>query len=171
MHTPTASLTMTTRVGILIFLVGLASCASSGAKPAAARSGVSQWSGSFRGASSATSAVLAPSTPNRGSGSITLTALGGAPAQTRVEVSISGAPSNSQLGWAIFGGACGSPAPAVTGQNAFQPISVSSGGDGHIRADMTFTLDPKGAYHANVYWTPRANDMNDVMMCANLSAN
>jgi len=33
---------------------------------------------------------------------------------------------------------------------------------------MPFTLDKASTYHVNVYWTPRANDMNDVMMCANL---
>ena len=56
----------------------------------------------------------------------------------------------------------------LAGQNQFQPISVSSSGDAHLRTDIAFTLDPKASYHANIYWTPRANDMNDVMMCANL---
>jgi hypothetical protein len=31
-------------------------------------------------------------------------------------------------------------------------------------------LDPKASYHANVYATDRVNDMNDVIMCANLNA-
>jgi hypothetical protein len=117
----------------------------------------------------ASSAVLAPATPNRGSGTITVTSLGGTPAQMRVELSINtSSGSNTQVGWALFSGGCGSPGPLVAGQSSFPPISVSSSGDGRIRTDLAFTLDPKSAYHANVYWTPRANDMNDVMMCANL---
>jgi hypothetical protein len=56
----------------------------------------------------------------------------------------------------------------VAGQSEFPPISVSSTGDGHVRAEIPFTLAAGSSYHVNVYWTPRANDMNDVMMCANL---
>lgn len=162
---------MIARFGILAALFGAAACASSGSavRTTTASGTVSRWSGSFRAASMATSAVLAPATPNRGTGTITVTSLGGAPAQMRVELSIStGNGTNSQVAWALFNGACGSPGPAVGGQNSFPPISVSSSGDGHIRSDMAFTLDPRSAYHANVYWTPRANDTNDVMMCANL---
>src|SRR5215467_1881695 len=105
---------MIARLGTLVSLVGLAACATSGSAVRPGSSGnATRWTGSFRATNSASSAVLAPATPNRGTGNISLTALGGTPAQTRVEISISGATPNTQVGWAIFGGACGSPAPAV----------------------------------------------------------
>jgi len=86
-----------------------------------------------------------------------------------MEVSINSATGQaSQVAWAVFTGGCGSPGPMVAGQNQFPAINVSSSGDGRIRIDLPVALDPKMTYHANVYWTPRANDMNDVMMCANL---
>ncbi|HEY2378552.1 MAG TPA: hypothetical protein VGH98_21410 [Gemmatimonadaceae bacterium] len=113
--------------------------------------------------------MLSPATPNRGSGTITLAALGGTPAQTRIEVSITGAPPNTAVGWAVFGGPCGSPAPIVANQGQFPAISVSSSGDGRARVDISLSLDPKASYHANVYSTDRVNDMNDVIMCAVVS--
>ena len=161
---------MTARFGVLCCLVGLGACASSSAGSATARTNgpVTRWSGSFRSATMATNATLAPATPNRGTGTITVTRLSPSTSQMRVDISINTGTGASQNGWAIFNGACGSPGPMVTGQNQFQPISVGSSGDAHLRTEMAFTLDAKSSYHANVYWTPRANDMNDVMMCANL---
>ena len=114
--------------------------------------------------------MLAPATPNRSAGTITITSLGGTPAQIRIEVSISGGPPSSTIGWAVFGGGCGSPAPIIANAGLFPTIPVGSSGDGHVRADVTATLDPRASYHANVYATDRVNDMNDVIMCANLNA-
>ena len=162
---------MIARLGILCYLVGLGACASSGAGSSASRATgpVTRWNGSFRSATMATNATLAPATPNSGTGTITVTRLGTTtPAQMRVDISINTGGGASQNGWAIFSGACGSPGPMVTGQNLFQPISAGSSGDAHLRTEIAFTLDPKASYHANIYWTPRANDMNDIMMCANL---
>jgi hypothetical protein len=158
------------RFGVLISLIGLASCASSGATKATQQGGTGSWAGSFRSTNSASSAMLAPGTPNRGSGTINLTAMGGIPALTRIEVSISGAPPSTTLGWAVFGGGCGSPAPIVANSSQFPTIPVSSSGDGRVRTDIAVVLDPKASYHANVYATDRVNDMNDVIMCANLNA-
>ena len=160
---------MKARFGTLISLVGLAACASSGASRPASSGNATHWSGNFRPTNSASSAVMAPATPNRGAGTINLTALGGTPALTRIEVTISGGTPSMQLGWAVFSGACGSPGPIVAGQNQFPAISVSSSGDGHVQADISFMLDPRSSYHANVYFGSRANDMNDIMMCANLT--
>lgn len=160
---------MKARPGTLISLLGLAACASSGASHPASSGNVTHWSGNFRPTNSASSAVMAPATPNRGAGTISLTALGGTPAQTRIEMTISGAAPNLQLGWAVFGGPCGSPAPIVAGQNQFPAISTSSSGDGRVQTDISFTLDPRNSYHANVYFGSRASDMNDIMMCANLT--
>ena len=158
------------RLGVVISLIGLAACASSGATKATQQGGTGSWSGNFRSSSSASSAMLAPATPNRGSGTITVTPLGGTPPQVRMEVSISGAPPSSTIAWAVFGGTCGSPAPIVANASLFPSIPVSSTGDGRIRADLAATLDPRASYHANVYATDRVNDMNDVIMCATLNA-
>jgi len=167
---PHSEHSMMARFGVLCCLVGLGACASSGAGSGAARPAgpVNRWSGSFRSATMATNATLAPATPNRGTGTITVTRLSPTSSQMRVDISINTGSGASQNGWAIFNGGCGSPGPMVTGQNQFQPISVGSSGDAHLRTEMAFTLDPKSSYHVNVYWTPRSNDMNDVMMCANL---
>lgn len=162
---------MLSRLGALAFLVGLVACASSGGAHPATPGGVTtRWNGNFRSSGSASSATFGPATPNRGSGTINLTALGGrGPVLTRVELTIRDAPPNAPVGWAVFGGSCGSPGPMVTGQTQFPPISVSNSGEGHVKADIGFALDPKSSYHANVYFTERANDMNDIMMCANLT--
>lgn len=161
---------MISRLGGLVCLIGAAACASGGGA-AGSRGGANSntWSGSFKPAASAVNASLAPATPNRGTGTVTVTALATSPARSQVELSIlAGAGAVDQVAWQIFSGACGSPGPSIAGQSQFPPISISSTGDGHIRTEMAFALDPAGTYHVNVYWTPRANDMNDVMMCANL---
>ena len=159
---------MIPRLGVLCCLVGLAACASSGSSAARTSGPVTRWSGSFRSGTNAMNGTLAPATPNRGTGTITVTRLSTTSAQMSVDISINTGAGASQNGWAIFSGVCGSPGPMVAGQNQFQPISVSSSGDAHLKTDIAFTLDPNASYHANVYWVPRANDMNDVMMCANL---
>ena len=156
------------RFSVLISLIGLAACASAGTTKATQQGSAGSWSGSFRPGNAASSALLAPATPNRGSGTISLTALGGTPAQTRIEVSISGAPPSSTVAWAVFGGGCGSPAPIIANASQFPTISVSSTGDGRVRTEIAVVLDPRMSYHANVYATDRVNDMNDVIMCANL---
>lgn len=163
---------MIVRLRIVGCLIGLAGCATSGAAVGATSGGgtVSKWSGSFRPTTSASNAVLAPATPNRGLGMITVTPLGGTPATSRINLSINtgAGGGGNQVAWAVFSGPCGSPGPIVAGQNQYPPISISSSGDGRVEVMMAFTLDPKSSYHANIYSTPRANDMNDVMMCANL---
>ena len=88
----------------------------------------------------------------------------------RVELSIS-APMepSTHLAWAIFSGPCGTPSPAVAGLNEFPAIEIGSGGGGSVHAVMALSLDPRGSYHANVYWSSRASDVSNVMMCANLA--
>ena len=158
---------MLERTAIGLILVLSVGCASSGAKRAS--SGSAEWAGSFRSSGSAPSALFGPATPNRGTGAISRTPLGGTPAQTRVELTVNvNAGGQDHIAWALLTGGCGSPGPSVVGQNEFPPIPISSSGDGHLKADLAFTPDPKSTYHANVYWTAHANDMNDVMMCANV---
>ena len=160
---------MITRLGVLACVIASAGCASSGAARSATTGTVSKWSGSFRPSASASNATFAPTAPNRGTGSITATQLAGTPTTTRFELSINtGGGSGNQVAWAVFSGACGAPGPYLAGQNQFPPISVSSSGDGRVQVDLRVALDPHASYHANVYWTPSVQDMNDVMMCANL---
>ena len=87
-----------------------------------------------------------------------------------VELAVNDAPvpPESQIAWAIFTGTCGSPTPMVTGPQEFPLIEVASNGSGAVRTEMSLTLDPRGSYHANVYWTARASGVSGVMMCANL---
>ena len=74
---------------------------------------------------------------------------------------------------AIFNPAAfGSGYPALVAaisQVKFPTIEVQGNESGSVRVDMPFTLDVSGSYHANVYWPNRSRDLNDVMMCANLS--
>jgi len=158
------------RFVLVVSVVGMTACASSGSTSSGGSvpSGPARWTGSFKQTQMATSAVLGPATPNRGFGSITLTPDADGK-KMRVELSIN-APvaTGSQIAWAIYNGVCGSPAPMVTGEMQFPPIEVTGSGNGSVRANMSFELDSHSAYHANVYWSSRASDLNDVMMCAPL---
>lgn len=160
------SIGRTSLSGVLAVLAGCAS-AGTGSKTTAAP-GV--WSGSFRQPQMAASAVVGPATPGRGAayGNITLTPEERRPRAYRVELSIS-APvePNTHLAWAIFSGPCGSTAPAMAPLNDFPPIDVTSAG-GSVRTEMMLALEPRGSYHATVYWGSRATDVSNVMMCANL---
>jgi hypothetical protein len=107
--------------------------------------------------------------PNRGTGTVSVTPVSGVPGRMRIDLSVNvGVPPGGQIAWAIFGSTCGSSGLIVANQNDFPPMDISSTGDGHFRGEMVFTLDPASSYHVNVYSTSRANDLNDVMMCAEL---
>jgi hypothetical protein len=127
--------------------------------------------GAFRQPQSAVSAVIGPATPGRAAayGSLLLTPAERDPGRLRVELSIS-APvdPSTQLAWAIFSGPCGTPSPAVIGLQEFPAIEINGGG-GSVRSLMSLPLDPRSSYHANVYWSSRATDVSNVMMCANLA--
>ena len=156
--------------------LGAAACAS---KPAAAPGSPStsaapsssepgRWSGSFK-QTQMPGSQLGAATPNRGYGTITIAPINAGPDQVRIEVNVSTpVTGGQQIAWALFTGACGSAAPMVTGENRFPPMEVRGSGQGYVRVDMQLPLDERGAYHANVYWTTRARDLGDVMMCAPL---
>lgn len=150
--------------------VALAACAShqsSGVVQSA--SGAARWTGNFK-QTGVPSAQIGPATPNRGFGTVVITPLGTTPPSAKVELSIS-TPLNGgvQVAWAVLDGACGSAAPLVTGENQFQPIEITTGGNGSLRTSMTLALEPRQSYHVNVYWTNRAGDVSNVMMCAPLA--
>jgi hypothetical protein len=163
-----------------IFAAGIAcvsiACAKS-SKPeaspvpaAAVTSGVAgRWSGSFKQSQNSSAQLGLSMGTNRGYGSIKIEPVGTGSGQIRIELSISApVPAGSQIAWALFNGACGSAAPMVTGENRFPPIEIAGSGSGYVRVDMQQQLDSRAAYHANVYWTRRARDLGDVMMCAPL---
>lgn len=152
-------------------IAALGACAAKSAGSTA--SGPAQWTGSFRQSQSATSGVVGPATPGKGAayGSITLTPQDGTPPATKIELSISTpSPSGTQIAWAVFSGPCGSTAPPVAGPQEFPTIEVASSGGGFVRTSMRFVLEPRSAYHANVYWSSQVSDVSNVMMCANLTA-
>ena len=73
------------------------------------------------------------------------------------------------MGWAIFTGSCGAPTPPVLGPHEFPTIEIGGNKNGSVRASLPVNLDPRGTYHANVYWASQVTDLNNVMMCANLA--
>ena len=136
---------------------------------AASSSGAGRWSGSFKQTQNSNAQLGLSMGTNRGYGSIKIDPLPTGTDQIRIELSISApVPAGSQIAWALFNGACGSAAPMVTGENRFPPIEIAGSGSGYTRVDMQLPLDARSAYHANVYWTRRARDLGDVMMCAPL---
>ncbi len=146
-----------------------AACGGTHAKTAP---GPARWTGSFKQLQMAASATVDPTLTGArraGYGSITLTPVADDEKRTRIDLSISAAASpGAQLAWAIFSGPCGSPAPAVTSVNEFPAIEVNNSGGGTVHTEMSFVLEPRATYHANVYWSSRATDVSNVAMCANL---
>lgn len=160
---------MIARLRVLLCVVAASGCATSGGHPGGAATASSGWSGTFRPRPMHSSAEFGPAVPNRGTGTITVTPIPNAPGRVHVDLNVNlGVPPSEQAAWAVFGSTCGSSGLIVANQNDFPPMDISSTGDGHFRGDMVFTLDPTQSYHVNVYSTGRANDLNDVMMCAEL---
>lgn len=160
---------MIARIGVVLCLVTASGCASAGSASRQPGNASSEWSGEFRSHAVHGSAEFGPAVPNRGTGSITVTPIAGVPARVRIDLNVNvGVPPAGQLAWAVFSGTCGSSGLIVANQTGFPPMDISSTGDGHFRGDMAFTLDPASSYHVNIYSTSRANDLNDVMMCADL---
>jgi len=161
---------MIARLRAVLGLVAVLGCASAGGGSArTGASGSSAWSGSFRPRPVHSSAEFGPAVPNRGTGTVSVTPVAGVSGRMRIDLSVNvGVPPGGQIAWAVFGGTCGSSGLIVANQNDFPPMDISSTGDGHFRGEMVFTLDPTSSYHVNVYSSPRANDLNDVMMCADL---
>jgi hypothetical protein len=160
---------MSARLPALLCVVVATACASAGTTPRSTANGLSTWSGSFRPRPVHSSAEFGPAVPNRGTGTITVTPIANVPGRVRVDLSVNvGVPPGGQVAWGIFSSACGSAGLILANQNEFAPMDISSTGDGHFRGEMVLTLDPTQSYHVNVYSTSRANDLNDVMMCAEL---
>ena len=153
-----------------VTLVVLSAACASHATGGLAAAPRSQWTGAFK--SNRLNSELGRSAPNSGFGSITLTPIQESSRGTRIEISVSApVPAGEHVAWAVLSGTCGSAHPMLAGPSEFPTIEVGESGSGSARADMAFTLDVNGSYHANVYWPNRSRDLNDVMMCANLTLN
>ena len=159
--------------------VAIAACASSSSSTSSSmsasatpESGPVRWTAQFKQTQGASTAAIIPGQMGSSSayGSITVTSQAATPPLTRVEVSVNApVPSGTQVGWAIFSGGCGAPTPPVVGPHEFPTIEISGNNNGSVRANLQVALDPRGTYHANVYWASQVTDLNNVMMCANLA--
>lgn len=156
------------RLAVAWVLTGALSACASRHSSDVVQSATVRWIGNFK-QTGVPSAQIGPATPNRGFGSIAITPIAGTPPSAKIELSISTPlTGGTQVAWAVLDGSCGSAAPFVTGENQFQPIEITTGGNGTLRSSMALSLDPRQSYHANVYWSTRARDVSTVMMCAPL---
>lgn len=145
-------------------------CASSRYRAGAA-GGTIRWTAQLRQVegSSASAVLTGRTNSTRGAyGEISITTQDTVHSRSTVDLSVT-APTigSTQLAWAIFTGACGSPTPSVVGVNEFPPLEITSGG-ARVRLDLSFALRPGTEYHVNVYNSNRASDVSNVMMCAAL---
>jgi len=159
-------------------LVVISGCASktgttaAGSPAPSENTAATRWTGSFKQSALAASAVVGQPTTNRtaGFGNITLTPVEAESGRVRVELAINASVTpGTQIGWAIFTGPCGAPTPPIAGKNEFPTIEISNSGSGVVRMIMSLTMEPRAAYHANVYWGSQVTDVSNVMMCANLA--
>jgi len=152
---------------VLLALVAGSACASHTAARAA---GPERWSGNFRQAGN--SAVIGAELSrarSTGYGTILLTPVADQPGRVTIDLSVNTSLSGTQIAWAVFEGPCNSPSPPVIAVNEFPAIEIGSNGNGTVRGELPMTLNVRGSYHANVYWTRRATDVSNVMLCANLN--
>jgi len=130
-----------------------------------------RWTGAFKQSSLSSSAVVNAATPTRTAafGNINMTPVEAESGRMRVELSVNASVApGSHIGWAVFTGPCGAPTPPIAGKTEFPTIEISNSGNGVIRMIMPLTMEPRTAYHANVYWSSQVTDVSNVMMCANL---
>jgi len=145
------------------------SSTSTAAEPA---NGVARWTATFKQTQGASTAAIIPGQMGSSSayGSISVTSQGTTPPSIRVEVAVNApVPSGTQVGWAIFSGGCGAPTLPIVNAHEFPTIEIGGNNNGSVRASLQVALDPRGTYHANVYWASQVTDLNNVMMCANLA--
>ena len=153
---------------LLLVLVAGSGCASH--KPSAKASGPARWSGNFKQESN--SAVIgAEMTRGRSSGygTVVLTPVPDQDRRVKVELSVNTSLTGAQIAWAVYEGTCGAPTPPLLAANEFPTIDIGTNGAGVVRSELPIGLNVRGTYHANVYWSSRATDVSNVMMCANLS--
>ena len=166
---------MRTRPALILSCIASVACNSGSASTSTIpepANGVVRWTATFKQTQGASTAAIIPGQMGSSSayGSISATSQGTTPPSTRVEVSVNApVPSGTQVGWAIFTGSCGAPTLPVVNAHEFPTIEIAGNNNGSVRASLQVALDPRGTYHANVYWNSQVSDLNNVMMCANLA--
>ena len=161
----------------LVAAAAVAACAKSVPvttnEPVAKGQAANRWSGALRPPAMATTAVLsrtAPSATAASYGNVMLTRLADRPDRWRYELTVTAPPmAGSQVAWALFTGSCGASSPPVVPTAELPVMDLGSGGAGAVRGELGATLEARTTYHVNVYTTPRATDVNNVLLCAKLS--
>ena len=153
---------------LLLVCVAGSGCASH--KPSVKASGPPRWSGNFKQESN--SAVIGAEMArgrSSGYGSVVLTPVPDQQRRVKVELSVTTSLTSAQIAWAVYEGTCGAPTPPLLAANEFPTIDIGTNGAGVVRSELPIGLNVRGTYHANVYWSGRATDVSNVMMCANLA--
>lgn len=153
---------------VLVFVAG-SGCASHKSASTTTTKGPPRWTGNFKQESN--SAVIgAEMARGRSSsyGTVVLTPVPDQERRVKVELSVTTSLTSAQIAWAVYEGTCGAPTPPLLAANDFPTIDIGTNGAAVVRAELPLTLNVRGTYHANVYWSNRATDVSNVMMCANL---
>ena len=154
---------------LLVFVAG-GGCTSHKAAATTTTKGAPRWTGNFKQESN--SAVIgAEMARGRSSsyGSVVLTPVPDQERRLKVELSVTTSLTSAQIAWAVYEGTCGAPTPPVIAANEFPTIDIGTNGAAVVRTELPIALNVRGTYHANVYWSNRATDVSNVMMCANLA--
>ena len=136
---------------------------------------VARWSGQLKAPNLSSSSVLVSKPTSSGAtatsyGNVMLTRVGQQGDRWGYEITVTAPPSaGGQVAWALYTGSCGSPTPPVVPPNELPPLDLGAGGSGAVRGEFTALMQPKTTYHVNVYFGPRATDVNNVMLCTKLS--
>lgn len=161
--------------GVLV-LAGLSGCAStppvvSAPAPSNDRAAVlaaagtpTRWQATLQPTQGRT-AMAAPTSQNKTTGSVFLSAAGAD--RTRVRLTVSTHLANaSALLWAIVPGSCGSGAQPIVGVQRFPVIEIGGNNRGELDMEMSLELPTSGSYHVNVY--NGGTQLNNVITCGNL---
>lgn len=154
---------------LLLVVVAGSGCASHKTATTTVK-GPPRWTGNFKQESN--SAVIGAEMARGRStayGTVVLTPVTDQERRVKVEMSVNTSLTGAQIAWAVYEGTCGAPTPPVLAINDFPTIDIGTNGAGTVRTELPMTLNVRGTYHANVYWSGRATDVSNVMMCANLA--
>lgn len=156
---------------LLLVVVASSGCASHKAATTTTISkGPPRWTGNLKQESN--SAVIGAEMARGRStayGTVVLTPVPDQERRVKVELSVSTSLTSAQIAWAVYEGTCGAPTPPVLAANEFPTIDIGTNGAAVVRTELPIALNVRGTYHANVYWSNRATDVSNVMMCANLA--
>lgn len=93
--------------------------------------------------------------------------MGETPAQSRVEVHITGLQAGTYP-WHVHSGTCQTGGPIVGSATAYPPLTVGADGAAHVEAGIPVETPTSGDYHVNVHRSPE--DLATIVACGDLSA-